>query len=502
MLYFRMFLVMGVALYTSRIVLAQLGIVDYGIYSVVGSIVVMLSSLNGAMSLSTVRFLSFAHGREDMNGAARVFRSAITIHILLSLIILLLAETLGLWFLNNFMRIPSHQMTSANWVYQCIVISFIFSIIQTLANAVVIAREKMEIFAVLSVVEVVMKLIVALSLTFIPANKLKAYALLNLCAVMVFTILSMIYCRRCFAECRSFRAIYDRDIFRTMAGFMSWSTFGSFSWVGKNQGCNILLNIFYGPVVNAAYAISSQVNAALTGFVQNFSTAVNPQIIKTFSAGETSRTESLIITGSKISFYLLLLLSFPILIATQPILRIWLGTYPAYTPVFVQLVIVNSLIESFTYSISAGVRATGRVKVYEIMVGGVQLLNLPIAYILLRNGMPPQSVLVMIAIISGIALFIRLWLLKKYIPAISISAILHSVFLPACLLVIVCAGLYVGCRELEVLQHIHPVITIFGSMLIVVILEVGVGLNASERKFLSQAVLRHIPALNGHSCNK
>ena len=220
MLYFRMFLVMGVSLYTSRIVLRELGSVDYGIYNVVGGIIVMLSFLNGAMSLSTVRFLSFSLGRDDINGAGSIFRTAITIHILLSLIVVVLAETLGLWFLNRYMTIPSDQLTAANWVYQCAVISFVFTILRTPLNAVVVARERMEIFAVLSIFEVVVKLIVALSLTFILTNKLRAYSLLNMGTAALLVLLTLIYCRRCFPECRSIRAIYDKELFRPMAGFM------------------------------------------------------------------------------------------------------------------------------------------------------------------------------------------------------------------------------------------------------------------------------------------
>ncbi|MDE6806409.1 MAG: hypothetical protein K2J05_06350, partial [Muribaculaceae bacterium] len=214
MLYFRMFLVMGVSLYTSRIVLRELGAVDYGIYNVVGGITVMLSFLNGAMSMSTVRFLSFSLGRDDIQEASRVFRTAITIQILLSLIVVMLAETLGLWFLNHYMKIPSDQLSAANWVYQCALLSIIFLILRTPLKAVVIARERMEVFALLSVLEVVMKLVVALSLTIILANKLRTYALLNLAATALLVLLTLIYCRHRFPECRSLRSIYDKELFR------------------------------------------------------------------------------------------------------------------------------------------------------------------------------------------------------------------------------------------------------------------------------------------------
>ena len=490
MLYFRMFLVMGVSLYTSRVVLEQLGEVDYGIYGVVGGLIVMLMFINGAMTMSTVRFLSVALGRDDLEGATRVFRSAITIHIFLSLIILLLAETLGLWFLNQYMTIPPDRLSAANWVYQCSVASFVFTILRTPFSAVIMARERMEAFAIISVLEAAMKLLVALSLTCIIADKLEVYALLNLGTVVILTAATLIYCRHYFHECKSLRAIYDKDLIRPMTGFMSWSTIGTLSWVGKNQGCNILLNLFFGPVVNAAYTLSSQVNTALNGFVQNFTMAVRPQIFKTYAAGDTDSTESLIIFGSKISFYLLLIVSFPILIATEPILRIWLGTYPPYTPMFIKLVIVTSLVESFTYSIGAGVRATGRVRLYEITVGGLQLLSLPTAYLLLHCGMAPPSVLITIATFSCITLVARLWLLKNSIPQISMLRILRSVFLPSGLLATACVGLYAGYHYLEMTDNVNPLITIAGSLVIVLLLEAGIGLNGKERKIILQSVLK------------
>ena len=491
-LYFRMFLIMAFSLYTSRIVLRQLGAVDYGIYGVVGGLLVMLSFINGAMSMSTTRFLSFALGRDDTEGGIRVFRTALALHSFLSLIIVLLAETVGLWFLNHCMKFPADQLSAANWVFQCAVISIVFTILRTPFNALVIARERMEVFAVMSVLDVVMKLIVALSLTFILADKLKVYALLSLAVVVILFVINLIYCRHRFPECRSIRAIYDKNLFRPMAGFMSWSTIGTLSWVGKNQGCNILLNLFFGPAVNAAYALSAQVNLAVNSFVQNFTTAINPQITKTYSADNVKQTERLIIFGCKFSFYLLLILSFPILMATEPILKFWLGDYPAYTPAFTQLVLIISQIDSFSYCIGAGVRATGRVKIYEILIGGIQLLNLPIAYVLLRHGMPPQAVFVVIAVFASVALFVRLWLLKIYIPRISISGILHTVFLPAAMLAAVCALLYAACHRLELTQILNPVITIAASVLIVVILEVGIGMSGRERKIIYQTVVRRI----------
>ena len=481
---------MGVSLYTSRIVLGQLGAVDYGIYGVVGGIIVTLSFFNGAMSMSSVRFLSFALGRDDTEGAGRIFRTAIAIHVILSLIVVLLAETVGLWFLNHYMKIPPDQLTAANRVFQCTVVSFVFTVLRTPLSAVVIARERMEVFAVLSILEVVLKLTVALSLTLLVTNKLEVYALLNLAAVAILTVANLIYCSRHFPECRSIRATYDKELIRPMTGFMSWSTIGTLSWVGKNQGCNILLNLFFGPTVNAAYGLSAQVNTAINGFVQNFTTAINPQITKTFSANDLGQTEHLIIYGCKFSFYLLLILTFPILMATEPILRFWLGDYPAYTPVFVKLVLIISQIDCFAYCISAGIRASGRVKAYEITIGTIHFLSLPIAYMLLRSGAAPQSVFIAIALLSFMALLIRLRLLKNCIPEISISGILRSVFLPSGVLAGICTLLFCGYHHLQLAQTVNPIITIATSILMVITLEAGIGLNAKERKFLRQFLLK------------
>ncbi|MDE6230323.1 MAG: hypothetical protein K2M37_01730 [Muribaculaceae bacterium] len=492
MLYFRMFLVMGISLYTSRIVLSQLGTVDYGIYGVVGGIIVLLSFINGAMSNSTVRFLSFAHGQEDLPEATRSFQTAIAIHIILSLIVIVLAETLGLWFLNHYLKIPVDSLSAANWVFQTAVISFVLSILRTPLRAVVIARERMEIYALLSIIEVLMKLIVAFSLTLILANKLKVYALLNLATVCIMTVANLLYCRGCFPECRKVRAVFDKELFRPMAGFMSWRALGSFSWVVKNQGCNILLNIFLGPTVNAAYGLASQVNATINSFVQNFTTAVNPQITKSYSVNDFKQTERLIIYGSKFSFYLLLILSFPVLMATEPILKFWLGKIPAYTSVFTQLVLLTSQIDCFAYCISTGIRATGRVKSYEIIIGGINLLSLPIAYLLLRSGVAPQSVFIAIALLAVAALIVRIWLLKLLIPEISVHNILCSLFLPAGELAGICALLFCGYRYLQLAHTVNPIITIAASIVIVIALEIGIGLNVRERKFIRQIFVKAI----------
>ncbi|MDE7088501.1 MAG: lipopolysaccharide biosynthesis protein, partial [Prevotella sp.] len=317
MLYIRMFLIMGMTLYTSRIVLAALGVVDFGIYNVVSGFVVMLSFLNGAMAQSTQRFMAYEIGQNNRERLKTTFKTAFTIHLIIALIIILLAETIGLWFLNCVMNIPADQMYAANWVYQCSILSFTISIIQVPYNACIIAHEKMQAHAYIGIIEVIMKFSVAFLISsVVSSERLIIYAVM-LSGVSLLTCgFYITYCRRNFTECIS-GWYHERKLFNTMFGYAAWSTLGTFAWVCKSQGCNLILNIFFGPVINAAYGISAQVNTAVSNFVLNFTTAVNPQIVKSYSQDDFGNMQKLVTYGSKFSFFLMLLLSFPILLNTD-----------------------------------------------------------------------------------------------------------------------------------------------------------------------------------------
>lgn len=484
MLYIRMFLVTGVALYTSRVVISQLGVTDYGIFHVVGGVVTLLSFLNGAMANVTQRFLSYEIGANNKARLIKTFRTSIAIHIIIGITVLLIAETIGLWFLNRVMTIPSSQLSGANWVYQCAIAGFLLSIFNVPFNAAIIAREKMRIYAYLGLLEVCMKLAVAFSLTLLVGDKLKFYALLVLGINTVVGLASIVYCKHRFNECKRLKPLFEKEIFRPMIGFASWSTLGSFAWIGKSQGCNIILNLFFGPAINAAYGISNQVNAAIGRFVQTFTTAVNPQIVKSYSSGNFNNLQQLIIWGAKFSFLLLLAISFPLLMATGDLLKLWLVNIPDNTVIFTQLIILNSLLESFSYTMSTGLRAVGKVKWNEIGVGCTLLMNLPASYILLKLGYAPASIIIVTIALTVTSLAVRLGLLRKYVPEFSAGRFCKAVFLPTSGISIICTALFCLSRHFDMCSQLNPIATITLAFIIVVALEYTLGLNDGERQLV------------------
>ena len=484
MLYIRMLLVMGVSLYTSRIVLDRLGVVDYGIFNVVGGVVVMLSFLNGAMGQSSQRFLSYELGRKDIDKLTRTFSTSVTIHLLIAVVILVLAETVGLWFLNREMTIPRSQMSGANWVYQCAVVSLIISIVQVPYTAAIIARERMKIYAYIGILEVCMKLGVAFSLSLFPGDKLKFYALLILLSGVVSNLVNILYCRRYFDECGRVRVQFDKELFRPMVRFASWSMYGALAWVGRSQGCNLILNLFFGPVVNAAYGISGQVNEAVNRFVRSFATAVNPQIVKTYSAGEYDSMQSLMTYGAKLSFFLLLILSFPVLLVTDKLLNIWLVDVPEYAVIFTRLIILNSLVESFSYSMSVGIQSTGKIKRYQILVGSTVLLNMPVSYILLRFGYAPTVVFITNICLSCVTVIERLSLMKRLIPEFSVWSFVRVVFIPSLIVGMVCIGLYILYNILGLTDRINIFVTMILSLVTAILIEFSLGLDSGERRLV------------------
>lgn len=488
-LYFRMLLIMGVTLYTSRIVLNQLGEIDYGIYNVVGGIVVMFSFLNGAMAQATQRFLSYEMGKDNTARLNTIFSTAMTIHIIIAAGILILAETIGLWFLNSQMTIPSNRIFAANCVYQCSIASFIASIIQVPYNATIIAHEKMQAYAYISIIEVSLKLLAAISIAWFADEKLIHYAILILLVTIAINLSYQIYCKRYFHECHYNRTLYDKDLLTLMSEYAGWSTFGSLAWIGKSQGCNLILNVFLGPAVNAAYGITTQVNVALNSFVQNFTTALNPQIVKSYAANEYDRMNMLICYGAKLSFFLMLVLSVPILIDTNRILTLWLKDVPQYTVIFMQLVIINSLLETFTYCMSAAIQATGKIKTYQIIVGLTTLLNLPIAYITLKMGISPYYIFLASIIITVLTLAERLVIMKRSLsPFFSIRQFFGKVFVKSIAVIAIISIIMLFISYIIDICRIKLIVSIAASLFMTVVLSFLFGFSSTEKKIILNMV--------------
>lgn len=389
-LYFRMMVTMIISLYTSRVVLKILGVDDYGIYQAVGGIVSFLSFINNALSTGSSRFITFGLGEGDNDKLKRIFSTTLTAHIVLAVAIVILAETLGLWFLHNKLVIAEERLDAAEFVYHISILTAFFSLTQVPYGACIIAHEKMAVYAYVSIVDVVLKLAIVYMLNVGDFDKLKLYALL-LCALQIgIIIFYRIYCVKRFEEAK-FKLFIDKKIFKEIAGFSGWSLFAVSSIALNNQGILLLLNMFFTPAVVTARSISLQVNMAANQFVTNFQTAANPQIVKRYAAKDYEGSKQLLLETTKFSYYLMLLLSLPICLCAEPLLTIWLDEVPEYTVIFLQIIIIQSLFCVFDTSFYRALYAKGRLKENALLSPTLGFIQFPIVYFMFKAGCSPVA---------------------------------------------------------------------------------------------------------------
>lgn len=383
-MYFRMTIVLVIALFTSRINLQSLGVIDYGIYGVVGGFVSMFTIFSNSLSAAISRFIAFELGKGDANKLKRVFSTSVSIQIILAIALMLLAEIAGNWFLHNKMVIPEDRIYAATWVLHCSVISLGISLINVPYNAAIVAHEKMSVFAYISIYEVIAKLGICYFLFVSPIDRLILWAFtLVVLQISIWTIY-ITYCNKQFEECK-YHPIIDKSLFKEISGFAGWSMIGLAALTCYTQGLNMVLNIFFGPIVNAARSIADQVQNAIQGFSTNLQVAINPQLIKSYANNDIQRVHELIFMGSRYCFYLLLLLSLPIVMEAPLILKIWLGEYPDHTANFIRLILTIIIFDSsFGGLISTAQTATGKIKIYQIVVGGIMLSILPVSYFIIK----------------------------------------------------------------------------------------------------------------------
>ena len=489
LLYFRMLFMMAVSLYTSRVVLNALGVEDFGIYNVVGGVVAMFSMLSGSLSSAITRFITYELGTGNRENLKKIFSSSVTIQIGLAVLIILLAEVVGVWFLNVKMNIPDARMVAANWVFQFSILTFAINLISVPYNASIIAHERMSAFAYISILEAIGKLAIAFLIVISPMDKLVFYAILMCAVALVVRFAYVAYCKKHFEEC-TYHFIFDKNLLKRMFGFAGWNFIGATSAVLRDQGGNVVINLFCGPAVNAARGIAFQVNTAISGFVTNFMTALNPQITKSYASGDRDYMMTLIYQGARLSFYMLLLLSLPVLVNTHYILGLWLKIVPDHAVLFVQLVLIFAMSESISNPLITAMLATGKIRNYQLVVGGLQMMNLPISYLLLRMGMFPEVVIFVAIVISQCCLAARLVMLRgmiglsirKYMKKVYINVLVVTViaailpfllstkleesflnFVLLCFVALICTGTtiyYVGCNKTErqfVLNKLHTI---------------------------------------------
>lgn len=388
-LYIRTLVTMAVSLYTSRLILATLGVEDFGIYNVVGGIVTFLSFLNTSMASATQRFLNVGFGKNCITMVRQVFSNALIIHFIIAIVVVLLSETIGVWFLNSKLNIVEDRIVAANYVFQFSIATMVTTVLSVPYNAAIIANEKMSAFAYISIMEVSLKLLLVLLLTYSPVDKLVTYACLMFLVSLIVRIIYGVYCNRHFEECQNIKYRPDVAMIKQMMSFSLWTVVGAIASISHSQGVAIVMNLFFGVVVNAAFGVASQVNQVVSNFANNFMTALNPQIVKSYSANEFSSMHQLISRGCRMGFFLVLFFIVPIDMEAPFLLGLWLNDVPEYTIGFVRLVLLVMLFNSFASPLSAAQGATGKIKKYQIVLTTMGLLHIPIAWLCFEQGLEP-----------------------------------------------------------------------------------------------------------------
>lgn len=411
LLYARTILVMIITLYTSRVVLKALGVDDYGIYNVVGGVVAMFGMISGSFSGSIMRFITIELGRGNNEKLSRVFSTGINILMAIALVVFILAETIGLWFLNCKMNIPLNRMDVANWVWHFSVLTFIINLISLPYNAVIIAHERMSAFAFISIIDVTLKLLSVYLLCLTSIDNLLFYAFLQLLIAFVIRIIYGIYCTHHFLEAK-YKYVRDGKLVKEMASFAGWTSLTGTAYLLNTQGINILINIFFNVGINAARGLATQVQSALTQFIENFTTAIYPQITKLYASGNIKEMESLVIRGAKFSFMLSLLICLPVLIETEYILKLWLTTVPSHTVAFVRLAIIGTMIDRLGNTGYTACMATGIIKKYVLWITSIGCLVFPLTWLSYSLGAPAEMAYVIFAFVYVGVDSVRLWIMK------------------------------------------------------------------------------------------
>ncbi|UTW10635.1 oligosaccharide flippase family protein [Marinobacterium rhizophilum] len=479
MLYMRMLLAMAVTLYTSRVVLDVLGIEDFGIYHLVVGFIALLGFLQGAMTTATQRYFAFDLGDSGGKDLSRIFNTSLMIHCMLAVCIALVAETAGYWFVSTQLTIPDARMPAAVSAYHLAVVSFVFSVLMVPFTAMLMAHERMGVFAAIGMVDVLLKLAAVIILQYVGSDKLIAYAWLLLVVSLVTFTLYTIANKLLFPKIKLRWQWHSRQ-FRTMLSYTAWNTWGNLAAALSGQGTNVLLNMFFGPTVNAGRSIASQANGALNSFVQNIQAAINPQIIKLYASGDKSQMHSLVLHASKYNFYLLFMLALPVLLNTEALLGIWLVEVPPYAAIFLQLTIINSLIESFSGPLMTSAQATGKIKLYQTIIGSILLLNLPISYVALLKWQVPEIVLAVTIGISITAFLVRLAILRVLVGLKVMDYIENVIIRSACMSAITVATVY-ALNIIKASGIADLIFNVISALTISILAVVTIGLTSKER---------------------
>lgn len=480
-LYLRMFLILAVSLYTSRVILKYLGITDFGIYNVVAGIISFIVFFNNTLMSATQRFINYTLG--NINGNTRtVFRASMAVHIALCVILVIVMETVGLWFLNNKIVLPANRFYAAQWVFQTSLIIGILSIIKSPYHAMIIAYERMNIFALFSIVETILKLLIVYVLSISNIDALILYSILMVIVQLIVFLLYYFYCLKNFHSEIYLRGKIDKQILKDIMKFIGWSSYGGIAMLGYTQGLNILLNIFFGPIQNAARAISTQVEGIVNQFRGNFQVAVNPQLVKSYADSNMTYFMKLMSFSCKFTTFIMLAMTVPLCFRVDWLLNLWLVDVPENTSVFLKILLIASLIDSPSVPFVIGIQANGNIKLHEIINGTLLLLILPISYFALWKGFPSASIFIIYAIFMFITFLVRIVIFSKLLN-LRLNTLYNMIFkyiIVVCGLSFIC-GYFIN----ELLSH-----SILGSLLyyilifiVELVISYTLGLSSEEKKY-------------------
>jgi O-antigen/teichoic acid export membrane protein len=493
-LYLRMGLTIIVNLYTMRLVWQILGVEDYGIYNVVGGIIIMFSFINAGMVAASQRFISYELGNGTIESIKKVFNISLRVHIIIACVVIIVSESIGLWFLNYKMNIPDNRIVAANFVFQCSLISFIFYVISVPYNASIVAHERMKAYGYFGIVEVFMKLIITFALFIFKYDKLITYSILTVICAFIMRIISVLYCNRNFKECQYYKT-NDHNIMKSMFAFAGWSFIGNMGFAFRDQGLNILLNMFFNVTINAAKGIAFQVGNVINGFSQSFLMAINPQITKRYAKGEIDSMLNLCFAGCRYSFYLISLIVIPFFYTASEVLSLWLTEVAPYTTDFLKLSLILVLIDSCVGPITTSLQATGRIKYFQIFISILMISNIPLSWFLLKYHNNPLMVMYVSISVSVIAFMVRVILLRREFKFRYVSF-----FRGVVLRIIICGFLCFGANYIcnALFRHYFEInllqILIYSTISLIINLGIIyiIGINKIEKNSLIKEIKRRL----------
>ena len=489
LLYLRMIVMVLIGLYTSRVILQVLGVSDYGVYNAVGGVVAMLNVLTSSLNAAISRYLTFELGKGDVEKLKRVFSVSLNVQILIAIVVVILGVLVGGWFLNHKMNIPVGRMDAANWVLYCSLLSFATGLISVPYGASIVSHERMSVYAYMTILDVTLKLLIVYALYISPYDKLKSYAVLLLMVAILIRFIYARYCKKKFQEC-TYHFVIDIPLLKEIAGFAGWSFLGNSTWIFNNQGVNILINIYFGVTYNAARGIANQVEGLAMHFVSNFMTALNPQITKSFAAGELPQMHQLVCRGAKFSFFMVLFFAIPLCLETKQILYLWLAQIPDHAVLFVRMTFLSTFCTVLGYTLVTAQLATGKIKKYQIIMTLVCVWVFPLTWIAFKCGLDAVWAYIVFFIIYFILIFVRIYLVKDLIQ-MPWKYYLKDVLL-VCAIVFVLAAIFPFlCYILVPESILRLILVVLVSVISSCLAVYWVGLSSVARDWVNQLVVRY-----------